>query len=91
MVERLAEDHARARRLAQAVADRWPDGGCDPDSVPTNMVIFTHPATDKVIDHLHAEGILSGTIAPGVLRLVTHHDVDDAGLERAVKALASAP
>ena len=91
MVDRLAEDHARARRLARAVADRWPDAGCDPDSVPTNMVIFTHRSTDSVIDHLHGEGILAGTIAPGVLRLVTHHDVDDAGVDRAVKALASAP
>ncbi len=91
MVDRLAEDHARARRLARAVADRWPNAGCDPDSVATNMVIFSHRATDRVIDHLHGEGILSGTIAPGILRLVTHHDVDDAGLERAMKALATAP
>ncbi len=91
MVDRLAEDHARAHRLAQAVADRWPDAGCDPDAVPTNMVIFTHPTPDRVIEHLLGEGILSGTIAPGVLRLVTHHDVDDPGLDRAIKALASAP
>jgi threonine aldolase len=91
MVDRLAQDHVRARRLAQAVADRWSDAGCDPDRVPTNMVIFTHPSPERVVDHLQAEGILSGTIAPGVLRLVTHHDVDDAGLERAVKALAAAP
>jgi threonine aldolase len=28
--ERLAEDHERARRLAAAVADRWPNGGLDP-------------------------------------------------------------
>ncbi len=91
MVDRLVDDHVRARRLAHAVADRWPDAGCDPDDVPTNMVIFTHPTPERVVDHLYAEGILSGTIAPGVLRLVTHHDVDDAGLERAVKALATAP
>ena len=91
MVERLADDHARARRLAHAVADRWPDAGCDPEHTPTNMVIFTHPSPESVVEHLHAEGILSGTIAPGVLRLVTHHDVDDAGLERAMKALATAP
>ncbi len=91
MVDRLADDHARARRLAQAVADRWPDAGCDPGRVPTNMVIFTHPFPARVVDHLRVEGILSGTIAPGVLRLVTHHDVDDAGVERAIKALASAP
>jgi len=91
MVERLAEDHVRARRLAEAVADRWPDGGCDPGSVPTNMVVFTHPSPEQVVDHLHGEGILSGTIAPGVMRLVTHHDVDDAGLDRAIKAVAGAP
>jgi threonine aldolase len=91
MVDRLAHDHVRARRLAQAVAERWPDAGCDPDAVPTNMVIFSHPTPELVVDHLHGEGILAGTIAPGVLRLVTHHDVDDAGLERAVKALAAAP
>ena len=37
------------------------------------------------------EGVLAGTIAPGVVRLVTHHDVDDEGLERALAALAGAP
>ena len=91
MVDRLVEDHVRARRLAQAVADRWPEAGCNPDRVPTNMVIFTHRSPQGVLDHLQHEGVLAGTIAPGVLRLVTHHDVDDDGLERAVKALASAP
>ena len=91
MVERLAEDHVPARRLAHAVADRWPEAGCDPDRVPTNMVVFTHPSPERVVEHLHHEGVLSGTIAPGVLRLATHHDVDDVGVERAVKALASAP
>jgi threonine aldolase len=91
MVDRLAEDHVRARRLAHAVAERWPQAGCDPDRVPTNMVVFTHPSPERVVEHLHHEGVLSGTIAPGVLRLATHHDVDDPGIERAVKALASAP
>ncbi len=65
--------------------------GCDPGRVPTNMVIFGHSSPQRVVDHLRREGVLGGTIAPGVLRLVTHHDVDDAGLERAVKALAWAP
>jgi len=55
------------------------------------MVVFTHPSPEQVVDHLHGEGILSGTIAPGVMRLVTHHDVDDAGLDRAIKAVAGAP
>jgi threonine aldolase len=90
MVERLAEDHGRARRLADAVAERWPDGGCDPAEVRTNVVTWRPGDTAAVLDHLAAEGVLAGTIAPGVVRLVTHHDVDDAGVDRAVKALMTA-
>ncbi|HET7722692.1 MAG TPA: beta-eliminating lyase-related protein, partial [Acidimicrobiales bacterium] len=91
MVERLAEDHARARRLAEVVADRWPAGGCDPERVRTNVVTWRHPQPMALVDHLAGEGVLAGTIAPGVMRLVTHHDVDDEGLGRAVAALAGAP
>jgi len=93
MVERLADDHRRARRLADAVAERWPDGGCDPERIRTNIVTFRPGSSDaatRVIDALAGDGILSGTIAPGVVRLVTHHDVDDDGLERACKAIAAA-
>ncbi|HUY21084.1 MAG TPA: GntG family PLP-dependent aldolase [Acidimicrobiales bacterium] len=91
MVARLADDHARAQRLAHAVAERWPDCGCDPAHVQTNIVAFAHRAPERVVEHLRREGVLAGTIGPGVVRLVTHHDVDDAGLERALKALADAP
>jgi threonine aldolase len=91
MVDRLSEDHRRARRLAEAVADRWPDSGCDPQRVRTNIVTWRHPEPFAVVAHLEGEGVLAGVIAPGVLRLVTHHDVGDEGVERAVKALASAP
>ena len=66
-------------------------GGLRPRRVPTNMVIFTHPAPDTVVDHLTARASWRGPSPPGVLRLVTHHDVDDAGLDRAIKALAGAP
>ena len=91
MVERLAEDHARARRLAEAVAERWPEGGCDPARVRTNVVTWRHPDPAAVLSHLRAEGVLAGTIAPGVARMVTHHDVDDADVDRAAKALSTAP
>lgn len=89
-LERLAEDHLRARKLAEAVAGRWPDCGLDPDSVQTNCVVFRHDCTGRLLDHLRNEGVLAGTIAPGVVRLMTHLDVDDAGIERASKAFASA-
>jgi len=91
MVDRLAEDHARARRLAGAVADRWPDAAPVPEEVQTNIVVFSPPAADKVVAHLRDEGVLAGCIAPGVVRLVTHRDVDDDGIERARRAVRSAP
>jgi threonine aldolase len=91
MVERLADDHRRAARLAQAVADRWPDSEFDSARVTTNIVTFRHANPPALLAHLEAEGVRAGTIAPGVVRLVTHHDVDDEGIERAIKALASAP
>jgi threonine aldolase len=91
MVDRLVDDHVRARRLADAVSERWPDSGCDPARIPTNVVTWRHRRPFEVVDHLAGEGVLAGTIAPGVLRLVTHVDVDDDGVERAMKALSTAP
>jgi threonine aldolase len=91
MVERLADDHRRARRLATAVAERWSDAGVDPERIRTNIVTFPHGEPDELCDHLRAEGVLAGTIAPGVVRLVTHKDVDDDAVDRARKALAAAP
>ena len=91
MVERLADDHRRARRLAEAVAERWPEAVAPPEKVRTNVVTFAHPNPAAVLEHLRSEGVRAGTIAPGVVRLVTHHDVDDAGVEQATKALTTAP
>jgi threonine aldolase len=90
MVERLDEDHRRARRLADAVAARWPRAGCDPDRVLTNIVVFRPPDATDIVNQLGAHGVLAGTIAPGTVRLVTHHDVDDDGIERARIAIAAA-
>ncbi len=90
MVDRLVDDHVRARRLAEAVADRWP-GALDPDRVRTNVVVFAHPDPAVLITHLAGEGVLATTIAPGMVRLCTHLDVDDDGVERATKALSAAP
>ncbi len=91
MVDRLVDDHSRARRLADVVADRWPDSGIDPETIRTNVVTWRHPAPAAVVAHLESEGVLAGTIAPGVLRLVTHVDIDDPALERAAKAIAATP
>lgn len=90
MVERLAEDHVRAARLAVAVAQRWP-GSIDPHRVRTNIVTFGHGEADKLLAHLEGHGVLAHAIAPETVRFVTHRDVDDAGIARAIDALDTAP
>jgi threonine aldolase len=90
MTERLAEDHVRAARLAEAVAQRWP-GSLEPERVRTNIVTFTHDDADKLLAYLDGNGVLAHAIAPGTVRFVTHRDVDDAGVARAIDALAEAP
>lgn len=87
-VERLADDHARARRLADAVAELWP-GTIDMTSVQTNLVVFAPPSADELLVHLAANGVMAGTLGPGIIRLVTHLDVDDTGVAQAVAALRS--
>jgi threonine aldolase len=91
MVERLAEDHARAARLAEAVAERWPASGLDPARVATNIVVARVPSPDEVLEHLRSNGVLAGSVGPGMLRFATHRDVDDAGIERALTAIGRAP
>jgi threonine aldolase len=90
-VERLHDDHRRARDLARVVADRWPGAGLDPNQVETKLVFFRPPDADGLLRHLAAAGVRAGTIAPGVVRLVTHLDVDDVDTRRAADALAAAP
>jgi threonine aldolase len=88
-VERLAVDHANARRLADGLADLHPDA-CDPARVETNMVYADFApfsmSAPEVRDAVRAEGIVT-LAAPGtVMRLVTHRDVDETGIERALGA-----
>ena len=83
----------RARRLAEAVAERWPDAGSTRRAcAPTSSCSTPPDAGAAARATSPAEGVLAGTIAPGVVRLVTHLDVDDDGLERARRrASAAAP
>jgi len=89
MVERLADDHRRAARLRAAVEERWPDSLADPEGGGTNIVCFDHSDPSQLLHHLLQHDVLAGTVAPGTVRLVTHCDVDDDGIERAIAALRS--
>jgi threonine aldolase len=85
---RLPEDHANARRLAEGVAEALP-GAVDPSAVETNIV-FADPGAlgmtvVQAVDRLRQEGVLA-TMVAGKVRMVTHLDVTEGDIERAVEA-----
>jgi threonine aldolase len=74
-VERLAEDHARAKRLAEGI-------GLDPATVETNFVAI--PEEPSVIERLLERGVRVSDLRPGWLRAVTHLDVGEAEIDQAI-------
>jgi threonine aldolase len=86
--KRLHEDHARARRLAEGVAEAVP-GAIDPSSVETNMVFVDTESVgmDQVetILRLREEGV-GATPEAGKVRMVTHLDISDEDVELAISA-----
>jgi threonine aldolase len=88
-VERLAEDHANARHLAEIVAEAAPEA-VDLDGVETNMVYVGtgDRAAAEVLEVLRREGVAAGAMGPHLVRLVTHLDVDAADCRRAGEVLA---
>jgi len=89
MPARLYEDHANARLMAEALAT-LEDVTLDLNLVETNIVIFRLKgklsATDLVL-RLKARGILTSTVGPDAVRLVTHFDVDRAACTEVAQAL----
>jgi threonine aldolase len=90
MPGRLQEDHARAKKLALALA-KLPGIELDPEDVPTNIIIFgfLHPkfSIPEFLAELRKRKILALALPGGNgIRLVTHKDIDDEDVERAVAA-----
>jgi threonine aldolase len=83
MVERLADDHANARRLAEGIADVVP---VDLDRVQTNMVVVSDVDAETLVMSLKSEGVLAGALSPTSVRLVTHKDIDADGIDAAIAA-----
>jgi threonine aldolase len=77
-VERLADDHARARRLADG-------SGLDATTVDTNFVSI--PNEPGLTERLLERGVAVSDLRPGWLRAVTHLDVGDDEIEQAIEAL----
>ncbi len=87
MVDRLADDHERAGRLAVVLADRFP-GSIEAERVETNIVCACASALPaNLLPSLAERGILAGTIDVDTVRFVTHKDVDDTDLDRVIAAL----
>ena len=87
-VERLADDHANARTLAQGIADS-PGIVVDTLQPPTNMVYLTTytPASDFAAK-LAEQGVLCNPTSAHRIRFVTHLDTDAVGINYAVSAIA---
>jgi len=89
MVERLAEDHTNARRLAEGLA-RLPGIDLDPARVQTNIVIFALERDDltprQLVADLAARGVKVGAIGGQRFRAVTHYGLDAADIDRALEA-----
>jgi threonine aldolase len=80
-VGRLAEDHEHARLLAKRL-------GADESAVGTNMVVLDDVPAAMLAEGAKAQGVLVSQVSARRIRLVTHLDVDRAGIERAADVLA---
>jgi threonine aldolase len=96
MVERLAEDHARARTLAEGLA-QLSAVEIDPARVYTNILVF-HLRAEKVpgdpkvapserfVDGMKRNGVLLGAFGAADVRMVTHYEIGDADVETTLRA-----
>lgn len=88
-VDRLADDHARARRLAAGLAE-LEAVTIDVEKIESNIVIFEVPDAEALVRALAANDVRMGALDARRVRAVTHLDVDDAGIERALAAARQA-
>jgi threonine aldolase len=80
-VERLADDHAHARLLAEAC-------GVDPATVDTNIVVVPRADAADFVSTAREEGVLVAAVGPTAVRLVTHLDVSREDAEQAAAVFA---
>ena len=102
MIDRLADDHANARRLAEALADmdgvgsaggtaQPTPGRLDPERVLTNFVLFrVDRDRTAFLDALAARGVRMVAYSHGQVRAVTHHDVTAADIDTVIDATRAA-
>jgi len=88
-MERLKEDHRNAKRLALGLKE-LKGISINPDHVETNMVIFdvvnTGMTAPQVTEAMKREGVLIHAFGKTHIRLVTHLDVSNGDIDRALQA-----
>ena len=77
MVDRLKDDHDRARQLATHFAATFPESNYDPETCRTNIVSFNHPQARQIVEELTSLGVEGGTVSPRRARFVTHAGISD--------------
>jgi threonine aldolase len=85
-VERLADDHANARLLAEGIAE-LPQVAIDPATVETNIVIFEVDDAVAACGAIWREGVQLVPLDGRRIRAVTHLDVSREDVERAVQVI----
>lgn len=83
----LPADHARARRLAEGLSQR-PNIAVDAAAVQTNIVFLRVARAAELAERCAAAGVGVSAMGPERVRLVTHHQVDDVGVELAIDVIA---
>lgn len=87
MIERLPDDHRRARLIADAIAE-YPAYDINLDTVQTNIVIFkTRRDQNDVVAMLKERGVLSVSLGAAGIRLVTHYHINDSDIDHVVAAI----
>jgi threonine aldolase len=87
-VDRLADDHRRARRLAEGLAEAGLS--VDLDAVETNFVGIEAPVGPEADERLLGAGVRLGWLRPGVFRAATYLGIDDEDVEEAIRVIPEA-
>jgi threonine aldolase len=93
MVDRLADDHANAKKLATGLAE-IPGISVDPDQIPTNIVFFEVNREDmtpaEFVQRIDTEGIrmLVVPAGPNIVRAVTHYHITTEDIDQALGVIS---
>jgi threonine aldolase len=87
-LERLADDHRNARRLAERLADARRIS-VDPGAVETNIVLAKVPdgSAEALVDELAGAGVMAGCLNAHTVRFVTHLDAQEDAVTAALDAM----